>query len=291
MCLTYQLNKLVFAATCVAILFLARFTQAESDKLLEYLDHRGLSRLAIQHQEKRLASELDETKRANIAIDLAQRYREFFFSSIDEESAAEFVDRAKWLSSNYPAINTPDFKLAINHAKYVQVERDFRKWWRSSATDQGRETIVRQLLEIERKIASQNQRDEEQQKELIATNALNPTGHAQRQRLIDQTEARLRHHHYLFAWTSYFLAVSGDELSKPLLVQAQVSFYRALRIEQSEPIETIDAKWLDFSPPISGRALLGLAAVYIALERNTSAEFCLNQSHALNSPAFNRSIF
>ena len=284
---TFLLNKLEF----VSILVLALHCPTATDPLLEYLDNRGLTRLAIQHQEKRLTSETDELKRDKIATDLAARYRDFFFSAIDEESAAAFVDRANWLSTNYPAINTPDFKLAIHHAKYIQVERNFRKWWRSSATDPGREAIFRQLFELERSIASQIRGDEERQKDLIAANALSPSDHFKQQQLIEQTEVRLLHNHYLFAWTSYFLAVSGEELSNSLLQQAQISFYRALRIEQSEPIESIDAKWLDFSPPYSGRALLGLASVYIALQRNTSADFCLNQAESLHSPTFNRAIF
>ena len=261
------------------------------DKVLDYLDAKGLARLAINHLESKLVAELDGQKREQLAIELGNRYRRYFFSSIAEPTAEDFIQRADWLSKNYPAVNTPEFRLAVNHANYVELERRFRKWWQNSAAPEGHSPLIGMFRELERKLAAQIRHDESQQLQLISEIATEPSSQLALQIRTERIEVRLLHSHYLFAWTSYFSAVLPNEISQPLLRQAQSSFYRALRIEQSEPIDQIDAKWLDFSAPISGRALLGLGFVYVALDRKKSAEFCFDQAMQISSPVFDRNIF
>ena len=262
--------------------------QETSDRLQQYLDNKGFSRLSMLQLEKRLLAQPDSTIRNKLSVELAQRYRNYFFSNTAEASAAEFIERANWLSNNYPAINTANFKLAIIHARYLQAERQFRKWQQTSASPEGRDAVVDQFRVLEREIAKQIRHDEDQQKKLISTIALDSENQLEMQQLVDRAEVRLLHAHYLFAWSNYFLAVTSTEISKPMLQQAQLSFYRSLRIEQNEPIEQLDSKWLYFSAPISSRALLGLAAVYVALDRQSSARFCFDQAAAISGSELDR---
>ena len=267
--------------------------QGESgeDRLTEFLDQNGLSRLAILQTERILARTIDRAARVEIAKDLANRYRQYFFSNPADASAAELIEQAQWLSKSYPDIDSPSLRLAVLHARYVIVERELRNWWRSSADKKKLGPLNRTLKVLERDIASHLRSDQNRQNELIADVALDRISQSQQQQQVHEIEVRLLHGHYLFAWTNYFLSVHANELSVALLSQAKSSFRRSLRIEQPGPIEKIDAKWLDFNAPMSGRALLGLARVHIALEENQSAQFCLQQAANLVQTKFNQPEF
>ena len=297
MCRICQLNSFQITVLFAASLLAAPgyCYQVESvlthDKVLQYLDSKGLARLAINHLEAKLVEELDEQKREQFAVEIARRYRQYFFSKNAETNAQNFIQQADWLSKNYPAVNTPDFRLAVNHAQYVQLEQQFRKWWRNSAVPEGRPPLIAKFRELEGKLAKQIRHDESQQQQLISEIGTDSSLQQALQIKTEKIEIRLLHSHYLFAWTSYFSAVLPDEVSLPLLRQAQTSFYRALRIEQPAAIDQIEAKWLDFSAPISGRALLGLASVYVALGRSKSAQFCIEEAAKISTPVFDRNVF
>ena len=265
--------------------------EMEVEQLSEFLDQHGLKRLAICHDEQRLANTVDPAQRGQIAKDLATRYRSYFFSNLPDASVEKFVEQAQWLSTNYPVVNTSGFRLAIFHARFILLERQIQSWWRDSAAIDKRQPIFEQLKKLENKLASLLRSDENLQNALIADIALDQSEQRIQQQQLHEVELRLMHGHYLFAWTIYYLSMLSSEISKPKLLQAKSSFYRSLRIERTEPIEKIDSKWLDFSAPISGRALLGLAGVLVALDQVQSAKFCLDQAEAILTAKFNRAKF
>lgn len=253
--------------------------QAQSESQLEQLDawlkERQLDRLSTRLAETRLAREGDASARNRLATELAERYRLQFFSNPSKSAIEPFISKAESLIQNYPEVKTPGLELAICHAQYLHAEQEFLAWWRSGATAERRGEVLENFRPVRDHLQQQIDWNQSLQQQIIAFLPDNEQENRNRQQQLDEIESRIIHANYLAGWSSYFLAIVPIQNDPGLLVQAQTAFYRTLRIEQEKPIDEIDAKWFDFSSPLSRGTLMGLALVYAAQEKSNPHRFCL----------------
>ena len=128
-------------------LLIGQANETQPSELQDYLRRHRLQRLHVRSLEIQLSSELDQSRRRNLASQLAGYYEEYFFS---QNSAGDqgFVSRAKQLMRDYPFTSSLSLRIAVQHSVFLAGERDFQKWWQAGSQPRDRANLSNAFLSL-----------------------------------------------------------------------------------------------------------------------------------------------
>jgi hypothetical protein len=245
--------------------------------LRHYLNSLHLDRLALRSIELEYARQTDPATRKRLAREMADVYQRLLPSVAFDATDPEMFNRADQLAAELGKPEANDLRMSVLQARYLHAEKQFNHWWRSPFSLASRDQLKNRLQDL-RGQAKREITDAESAIKLIESDpGIDAEAGSPRQSIAHYNRLQMKGH-FALAWIDYFLAMMSVEIDADLLAESQVSFYEILQIEQSEPIDRIDPKWLDFSAPISGRCLIGLGMIYTAQNRVAASQFCFQKA-------------
>lgn len=286
-----SLNYCIFFAVffCLARLSVAQ-PKFDSHSLLDFVESRGLDRLALRQIELDYSRTLDKERRHELARELIHRYRDELFQDSRTLDLKNIIEKSNSILRDFPDQNYRGLELAIVHARYLLAERGFFKWWEEHADRREQQNVENQFAKLQTELQRWIRIRESERQQLVSDSPVEELKKGRGNQLeLNRLESQLVHANFLLGWTVYFQAVSPDSPDSVRLSQSEKYFFRCLGIRSSNAINEIDPKWLDFSTRASHRALTGLAMVYTAQQRFASANFCFDQLK-VRAPQFNGNI-
>ena len=247
----------------------------ESVLLEQFLESRGLDRLLIVEVEMQLSRESEPKKQGLLIQRLGRLYQAGLLAERWSDNDPGLLKRAESLLRDYPTIAAEGLDLAIQHARYQRVERDFHDWWFGGRPPELRSQVIGELKEVRFDLGSLYQRLDREFLSLQLLPELNQVEIARKNSLLATSEGRISHCQYLLGWTAYFLGVSEDETS-PWLLKSEDHFRRFLEMPAEGSITSIGKQWFDLETSWQFQALLGLAMVFRAKGSREESDFCFS---------------
>ena len=231
---------------------------SDDQRLERFLASRGLDRLLIAHLEMRLDRESNPDRRAALARRLAEQYQQALLQSPGSDEDEKWIKRAETLLRLNRRWDLVGLELAVQHARFAQVEQDFRAWWFAGARESGRAAITDALREIVRQLDEIHRRSVQAFQE---GQALPVTDEQEADRLNEELlkiERRVMHSQYLLGWTWLFLGITeGHKVDA--LHRAETFFRQFVELPDDQSVARVDARWFDAPSWWHVRAWGGLA--------------------------------
>ena len=241
---------------------LEEWEERERESLESFLAEQNLGTLLVEHLESELEKTSDPEQRKKLASKLAVRYSQKLISlQGNSKELMLWQTKAQRLTAIFPDLNSDELRIASLHARYLDLENQFREAWKLGAKQQTMSDLIQPWEILSQDLVSATAAWQEKSDDLFALQQADPDQANSVARKLSLVESQLLHCHYLNGWTNYFRAASSTEARQSRLQLAESEFRKFLQIDATQPLNGLSRKWFDFTSPWTVRSIVGLASV------------------------------
>ncbi|MCH2180873.1 MAG: hypothetical protein MK108_02615 [Mariniblastus sp.] len=233
--------------------------QAGDPPLEQFLQARGLDRLLIRQVEMQLAREFDPENQVVLGRRLAGLYQAALLSEQWQEIDSAIIERSGQLLANYPAVGNAGLRLAVEHARYRDVEMAFRQWWYQGRDPARQGEAAGDLVASYDRLSNLTARLETDVRQAQILPEATPAEVAGKDRVLTAVEGRLAHCHYLLGWASYYRGILDNQGASAWLLKSQKYFQQFLQLPPEGPLPDLNTWPTDLQLSWQWRSLLGIA--------------------------------